>query len=425
MQRLLLLVVFASACASSNGVRDEPDAATDPTGDGSIDPDAVTNTCASAEVCDGVIDDNCDGEIDEGCGRCPLLTISCPTGCCPVDRWQIEQPQAAMAPSIAVDAAGNIFVAYSVYTGAWMAKLAIYNAPTGVWRIEPLGAGTYRNRVMLDATGRLHVLSAPNGGGLTYRRSDDKGLTFPVISSPGVLNGSDQFDMALDSTGAPHVVYNGKRTTSSFGDLRYTHLVGTTWMSETLDPTTTVDQFPTISIGFGNRPHIVADAYAPGGVAGTAKRYLFWNGNRWITENIDTIPNGVPAQYTSSGHFTKQSMHVYSDDSRDVLFTRKDAAVDQLMIAHRGPAETDTWVVAPIAGATAFADPTLLVDAHGKRTAVSDGLTLHREGSAGAWTSMPVGIPGTQVAYARRGRYLYVAFIAANSPTVTVIDLGP
>jgi len=431
MMRLVVLTSLISACGSNPTGTDSPDASTTEA-DAASDVDASTTpdgpmTCAATESCDGVIDDNCDGGVDEGCGRCPLLAISCVTGCCPVDRWEVATANATGA-SIAVDSVGNIFFAYTVpSSGPWTAHLAIYDAVPGTWRTIPLGGGGYRNRVIVDAMDHVHTLNAGNGSSLQYRRSDDHGVTFSAPVTVGILNLGDLFDMKIDTTGAPHVAYNGDRVATSFGDLRYTHLVGTTWTSTTLDDATTAPDNPTLELGFANRPHIVTNAYTPGGVAGYAKRYTFHNGNRWITENADEFASG--ATYTGFDYFSAQSLRVDGSDARELLFSRQDSgSADTLYLARRGAADLDTWQVTPITGVSSFTTPTMFVDAHGKRGAVSDGLTLHREGTGTAWTSTPIGVPGLNVAVARRGRYLYLGFSGgtlSGPPTVTVVDLGP
>lgn len=429
MQRLLLLcAIAASACghgSSSMGDDDDgphPDAVVP--ADGHAEPDGGgSGTCAAVETCDGVIDDDCDGTVDEGCGRCPLLSIACPAGCCPVDRWEVAST-AAMGTSIAVDDAGDIFVAYTANGPVHPSSLAIYSAVPGTWRTVSLGGGSYRNRVHLDALGRLHVLSQDSSYVLTYRRSDDHGATFTAPVTVAQMNGNEGFDIATDSTGQPHVVYLADSIGSSFGEVVYAHLVGSTWQRETLDTITRGPEYPTIALGFADRPTIVVEAYQPGGMQGTGKRSMFYNGNRWIIENIDLLASG--STYSSDGYFAAQSLRIAADDSRDVMFSRKDAGTDRLYLAHRGPGDTDAWHVSQVTGASSFTTPTMFVDAHGALGAVSDGLTVHRLAGTTA-TSTPVGIPGSDVAVARRGRYLYLAYNGGppnNAPTVTVVDLG-
>lgn len=438
MLRTLLACLALSACGSSSHDRLDasPTGDANDHGDGGGDPDgsvdaSTTPGCLATEQCDGVVDDNCDGHVDEGCGRCALLEVACPTGCCPVDRWQVDAGT-ARGPSLAVADDGTIYFMYSAQlaSGFLTPTLAIYDPTTGMWSTQAVaGAGyaTYRNRVVLDAMNHLHVAYGPrDGGSLEYQRSDDGGHTFSPAVSPGVLDSSGLFDMAIDATGAPHIVYNADRPTSVFSELYYAHLVGTQWQQEALDPTTTSDEYPTIAIGFGNRPHIVTEAYEPmePTVEYYTKRYMFWNGNRWIKENIDTIAQASGAQYSvSDSYFTAQSLHIDSDDAREVLFTKHDATGDHLILAHRGPADTDTWSQTTIAGVSGFTTPTLFVEDDGKRGAISDGLTLHREVSAGTWTSTPLAVEGAQVAYARRGHYLYIAY-TNPAPTITVVDLA-
>lgn len=434
MHRLgwLALVALVGCGGSNSGSNSGGDAAQDV--DGAITPDGHDggggddggtpdgqSTCAAAERCDGVVDDDCDGVVDEDCGRCPLLAIACPTGCCPVDRWEVAQ-QAATGTAIDVDDAGNIYFAYTLPSGGpWTTAISIYDAEPGTWRTTPLGGGTYRTRVKVDAQGRVHVLYGTSGGALYYGRSDDHGMTFSSTLI-GTLNIGGMFDLALDSTGAPHVAYAGDAQYTSFSDLRYAHIGPSGWTTEIVDADSHSCDYPDIELGFADRPHIVYDAYLPPGVDATTKRYAFDNGNRWVFENLDTQTAGH--QFTGDTYFSSHVLRVAADDSRELLYTRHDGDADVLVLAKRGPLDADAWQETAITGASDFATPSLFVEADGAHGAVSDGLRVHRESAGAAWTSAALGVPGTHVSTARRGSHLYVGYVSDNEhPAVTVVDL--
>lgn len=400
------------------------DGASDAGADGSPD----GGTCsANVELCDGVVDDNCNGTVDEDCGRCPLLQTACPTGCCAVDRWQVDTGASDNGSSIAVDNAGNVYFAYTTpNAGTWASTLAVYDAVPGTWRNVPLGSGTLRNRVVVDALGHVHVLYGTYSGNfaMQYVRSDDQAHTFTSPVTVGTLAIGGVFDMVVDSQNRPHVAYGGTRTGSSFPNLTYAHWDGTTWQREVLDTTTTSPDQPDLKLGFMDRPHIVIEAYHPDGEQTTAKRHVFYNGNRWIYENVDALPSG-PTSYDTPA-FSGHSLRLLSDGSGDLMFTRLTPSGSELLLSHRGPGDNDTWTTATISGASNFDVPTLFVDDEGKRLAVSNGITLHREAVAPAWTSKALGLPGTVVAQARRGHYLYLGYSDPSNgkrPTVTFIDL--
>lgn len=385
-------------------------------------------TCAAnVEVCDGVVDDNCNGTVDEDCGRCPLLQTACPTGCCAVDRWQVDTGASDNGSSIAVDNAGNVYFAYTTpNAGTWASTLAVYDAVPGTWRKVPLGSGTLRNRVVVDTLGHVHVLYGTYSGNyaMQYVRSDDQAHTFTSPVTVGTLAIGGVFDMVVDSQNQPHIAYGGTRTGSSFPNLTYAHWDGTTWQREVLDTTTTSPDRPDLKLGFMDRPHIVVEAYHPDGEQTTAKRHVFYNGNRWIYENVDALTSG-PTSYNTPA-FSAHSLRLLADGSADLLFTRLTPTGSELLLAHRGPGDNDTWTTAKTTGASNFEVPTLFVDDKGNRLAVSDGIALHREAVAPAWTSKPLGLAGTVVAQARRGHYLYLGYSDASNgkrPTVTVVDL--
>ncbi len=422
----------SSGTGSSSSSGDPSDASVDSDAQTDAQSDAQSDAsggvCGAVEKCDGLLDDNCDGVVDEGCGRCPLLTIACPAGCCAVDRWEVGQLKSGYGSSIAVDSSGNVFFAYTrPNPGTWNTSMAIYDALPGTWRTVELGGGTYRNVVLLDAQESVHVLYGNVTGTykLLYRRSDDHGVTFTEPQTVGTLAIGATFDMALDSQGKPHVAFgNSKQPGSSFPGLTYTSLVNGTWQSEALDLGTTSPNEIDLALGFADRPTMIVTAYHPDGANTTHKRAVFHNGNRWVYENFDQLGG---SQSYGSGYFTGHSLQLQADSSIDVLFTRLDQAVPTLYLAHRAAGDAGVWSTTPVAGVSNFMQPTLFRDAQGRRAAVSDGVSLQRELLPGTWTTSSAGVPGDTVAQARRGRYLYLGYSDssnANRPTVSVVDLG-
>jgi hypothetical protein len=389
------------------------------TTDGALDPDGSNpdgnvNTCATTEVCDGVIDDNCDGTIDENCGRCPLMTLSCPTGCCPVDRWEVSSAQTVGA-DIAVASDGTIYFAYTTPSSSvWTSTLAIYDPTPGTWRSVQLGGGTYRNRVRLDHMGRLHVANAGYNGALTYRRSDDRGQSFTTPYTVGSLAIGGTFDMEVDSAGQPHIVYVQN---SSQNEFMYKHLVNTSWVSEQPDIQSGNFDHPDLALGFADRPHIVYDGYD----GNSLKKYLFHNGNRWVLETLDSAAGGI---YTADKYFSSHTLRIGTGDARELLFTRRNGGIDTMFLAKRGAGDNDTWQVTPITGPTGFATPVMFTDDAGKLAAVGNGLNVYRESSGTMWSTTALGVPGENAAVARRGKHYYIAYTADNDhPTLAVIEL--
>lgn len=392
--------------------------------DGGVTHDAPTQTdastsCSATELCDGVIDDNCNGVIDESCGRCPLMTVTCPQGCCTVDRWQVSALAGAGA-ALAVDSNGDIYFMFTNPNGGgWAAYLSKYTASTGGWTTKSMGAGSYRNRIAIDTAGVIHVVSGANQGSLLYQKSTDGGATFaaPVAIGPLAIGGT--FDLAIDSQRRPHVIYlqqRGLRTA-----LVYAHFDGAQWRNDTL-LSETYDSAPAITLGFADRPYIVVDDYVSGQPA--HKRIWFYNGNRWIDETADAVPNQQTV-YGGDGYFSAHQLRVNADGSVQLFFTRKLGNVETMFVANRGGADDATWASSPITGVTGVTTPIVFADQHNMLGAVSDGLGLHRAQTATTWTSAASTLTGDNAAVARRGRFLYVGYIdELNHPTLTVVDLG-
>ncbi len=380
----------------------------------------ANSSCAATEVCDGVVDDNCNGVVDEGCGRCPLMTVTCPQGCCAIDRWQVST-LAGTAAALAVDGNGDIYFMFTnPNSGVWGAYLAKYTASTGIWTTKAMGAGSYRNRIAIDSAGAIHVVSGTTQGSLMYQKSTDGGLTFPAPVALGTLAIGGTFDLAVDSQRRPHVIYLQQRSLRTA--LVYAHFDGAQWINETM-LAETYDSAPAITLGFADRPYIVVDDYVSGQPA--HKRIWFNNGNRWVDETADAVPNQQTG-YGGDDIFSSHQLRVNADGSVQLFFTRKLGNVETMFVANRGAADTATWASTPITGVSGFTTPIIFADQHGALGAVSDGLGLHRAQTATAWTSTASTLPGKNAAVARRGRNLYVGYIdAQNHPTLTVVDLGP
>jgi hypothetical protein len=414
VHRFLIVLAVASACGHSS--RDTADANV-PTADALSGGDG-SQTCSATEICDGVIDDNCDGQVDEGCGRCPLLAVSCPTGCCAVPSWQIAQ-QDATGASIAVDDAGNIYVLYTVVSESlWHVWFAKYDAVPGTWSNRDLGAtGTYRNRIAIDHLGRLHLLHGQNEGALYYDRSDDGGQTFEVSGPVGSLAIGGVFDLAVDSTNMPHVVWDAPQS-NSFSQLTYATYDGT-WHAQPLDLTTTQSAYPSIAIGFADRPHIVTQAYRPEGATGTSKRYIYFDGNQWRYQNIEIVDNN-PSSFSGDSYFSAQSLMLAADDSATVVYTKNtSAAAQSLMMATRPAGDAGTWTTAPVTGVTSFENPSLVRDQAGALFAVSDGVALQR---GATWQTTPV-IAGNHAAAFRRQNVLYIVYDSDSAGGMSSLQL--
>lgn len=408
----------AGSSDATNGGGDAGLDASGPPNDAPAQPDASTS-CSATELCDGVVDDNCDGMVDEGCGRCPLMTVTCPQGCCTVDRWQVSALGGAGA-ALAVDGNGDIYFMFTnPNSGVWAAYLSKYTASTGVWTTKAMGAGSYRNRIAIDNAGAIHVVSGATQGSLVYQKSTDGGTTFTAPVALGLLAIGGTFDLAIDSQRRPHVIYLQQRSLRTA--LVYTHFDGAVWVNETL-LAETYDSAPAITLGFADRPYIVVDDYVQGQPA--HKRIWLYNGNRWVDETADAVPNQQTV-YGGDDYFSSHQLRVNADGSVQLFFTRKLANVETLFVANRGGADTATWASTPITGVTGVTTPIVFADQHNALGAVSDGLGLHRAQTATTWTSTASTLKGNNAAVARRGRFLYVGYIdELNHPTLTVVDLG-
>lgn len=346
--------------------------------------------------------------------------------------------------SIATDAAGNVYFTYSAKaelgSGSWSSGgstyLSVYDAATASWR-DPLylGYGDDRTKVLVDKSGKVHVIFGTYGSalgdgnmeGVGYRVSNDHGVTFSAqqkIADLAIASGL--FDLALDSQDQPHVAF-----VSRFFDqyvIQYASLTNGQWTAVPVErDTTSYATEPDLEMGPDDAPFIVA-TMSTFLVDGMAKRAMHEVNGAWVGEQIDLVTRnaGVTGNEYPDGAFTGHSVQIAADGSVDVLFTRKDAFEPALFLAHRAPGAAGTWTKTKLAGATSFVQPTLFRDAAGRRAAISDGVTLHREVAPGTWSSTPLAFEGTQVSQATYGTGLVLGYLDDthdNLPTVSLVAL--
>ncbi|MCA9300222.1 MAG: hypothetical protein KDA28_14210, partial [Phycisphaerales bacterium] len=219
-------------------------------------------------------------------------------------------------------------------------------------------------------------------------------------------------DLALDSTGRPHVVYMPQDPAPSTyrQDLWYAYWDGTAWVRTQIDAGTGDFDRPRIDVDASDRPHIVYGAYLPSRVDASPSdfsiRHAFFDGGSWQTEDID-----VGREYVGGADpYAEVQIDLgLTDDARALYYVDlgTPSAPDPTPIyAVRSAGPSGVWTRTTLTGLTGHYNSQLERDAAGVPVLVSDGLNIHRPAP---WSTTPA-IRGQDPAIVRVGDRLFVAY---------------
>jgi hypothetical protein len=115
------------------------------------------------------------------------------------------------ASSLAVDAAGGVHVVYGTEAGLRYG----YKAPGADWVFEPLAAGMADTvHIALETSGVVHVTWFEFSSGLHYARRDGNAQWSQQSVTPLVDGAGYNHALAIDATGAAHILYSSNTQTS-------------------------------------------------------------------------------------------------------------------------------------------------------------------------------------------------------------------
>jgi hypothetical protein len=129
---------------------------------------------------------------------------------------------------------------------------------SGAWTIEPIAwdvTAWRSSAIACDADGVLQVAWA-NGNHVRYATRVGEDWEIEWIDRM-CGTGSGGLDLAVDSAGAPHVVY--ENAGSDRGTLRYATRAGGIWSLEIVDAETIGQSYPRIALDSGDVPHLIYD----------------------------------------------------------------------------------------------------------------------------------------------------------------------
>jgi hypothetical protein len=209
--------------------------------------------------------------------------------------WSIEDISApgetATAPSMAIDSAGTIHLAYrrcaEASCAGWYA-----NDRTGEWSGEAVGAGLGERWLSVDAFGVAHVVwnVTPIGvedlPSVQYGTRTDEGWVNETVATDPLGLSVLGVGLALDAAADPHILYLVAQ--GEISDLHLASRVGGDWTREGVDPSGGASSLAIDAAGFS---HVAYRDVTTG-----ALRYATNSGGAWSRQTIDdstTVGNWV------------------------------------------------------------------------------------------------------------------------------------
>lgn len=207
--------------------------------------------------------------------------------------WNIEPvdqvTQTAFDPVIEIDPSGFAHIVYSV---GWVNSQLKYARQTaGGWQLETVKTGNIGlYRFALDPDGRPHIVYSTVSGNtnnqtqtLTYTYRTTAGWQSEVFYSggyPAVL--IDDFSLAVDSLGRPHVALLYRTLNSDKDEVRYMTRGTSVWTSQKVEDNK--ESYLSISLDLDRQdaPHLVY-TWSDGG-AWIDIIYAYRTGSGWVTE---------------------------------------------------------------------------------------------------------------------------------------------
>ena len=157
-------------------------------------------------------------------------------------------------------------------------------ASAGEWHFEIVDSADRVGEctsVALDSSGNPHI-SYNGNADLKYARWDGAAWQIETVDSAG----GSYTSLALDSSNRPHISYCGN------SDLKYARWNGSSWQIETVDSAGDVGWFTSLALDDSDYPHI---SYWDS--TNDDLKYARWNGSSWQIETVDSA--GFVDRYTS------------------------------------------------------------------------------------------------------------------------------
>lgn len=167
---------------------------------------------------------------------------------------------------------GQGIMKYAFYDGSqWLVEVADDQFLTG-----------HHTSLEVDSAGKPHVAYRFYSGHNVRYASRDGAWTHSDFETDGDME--SDISLALDGLDRPHVSFHDGYFEGEFHDLKYARLLGSSWLTQTVDGQGNVGRGSSIDVDSDDRPHI---SYYD--ETQTTLKYAHFDGSQWQTTTVDDV----------------------------------------------------------------------------------------------------------------------------------------
>jgi hypothetical protein len=200
-------------------------------------------------------------------------------------KWTIENVDtSARFTSLAVDAEGNVHLAYAFGNDGYDLKYAFRAVGSGKWFNMELEkeSSSYATNIAVDRNGNPHICFTPRE--MKYGSWDGKNWHIQVIDpGRGITEYSCSVAFSADNT--PNLTWY---QTGSFLHIKYANLSDGVWMVRTIDFDRECGKWNSLVLDAKGRPHIAYSVFPPGEL-----KYSVFDGKDWHFTVVDSPSRGA------------------------------------------------------------------------------------------------------------------------------------
>lgn len=164
----------------------------------------------------------------------------------------VDRPGFFVEPNTSLALAPNGWTAFTYVYNAWPSNLLCYAYLDGAgWHIDRVGWSGLTASLVFGRDSIPHIVYERNG--LIYASRGPTGWQSEIVAAQ--VNVPDAISLALDGAGSPHIAYY-QRTSSTDGDLRYAYRDTAGWHVEAVDTAGNAGLDASLAVDASGYPHI-------------------------------------------------------------------------------------------------------------------------------------------------------------------------
>jgi hypothetical protein len=213
-------------------------------------------------------------------------------------KWTIENVDtSARFTSIAVDALGNVHLAYASGNSGYDLKYAFRDATNARWFAMSLEKeyASFATNITVDRDGNPYICLTPRE--MKYGSWDGKTWHFQTID-PGSGTAEYNCSVAFSADNTPHLTWYQTRGSGNqdFLHIKHAALRDGVWMVSTVDFDRECGKWNSLVVDSDGHPHIAFSVFPPGEL-----KYSVFDGKGWQFSLVDSPSRGSTRSETGMG----------------------------------------------------------------------------------------------------------------------------